>query len=81
LYQLFSEGRNIETTGTLLLLPDLINFFLTGKAVAEYTNATTTQMVNAGIGEWDQDLIKRLQLPVHIMPEIVPAGTDLDRCS
>jgi len=77
LYQLFSEGRNVETATRLLLLPDLINFFLTGKEVAEYTNATTTQMVNAATGRWDHDLIERLKLPAGILPEIVPAGTDL----
>jgi rhamnulokinase len=43
LYQLFSEAGNSENAATLLLLPDLINFMLTGRAVAEYTNATTTR--------------------------------------
>jgi rhamnulokinase len=61
----------------LLLIPDLINLFLTGKAVTEYTNATTTQMVNAETGKWDAELLQRLGLPGNLLAEIVPAGTDL----
>ena len=76
LFQLFSEGESSEKAEKILLLPDLINFFLTGKAVAEYTNATTTQMVNAATGGWDLDLLERLQLSAHILPKIVPAGTN-----
>ncbi|MEP6789608.1 MAG: FGGY-family carbohydrate kinase, partial [Acidobacteriota bacterium] len=60
-------------------LPDLINFFLTGKAAAEYTNATTTQMVNAATGTWDADLLERLKLPARILPSIIPPGTDLGK--
>ncbi len=74
LYQLFSER---QAGSTLLLIPDLINYFLTGKAVTEYTNATTTQMVNARTGVWDEDLIARLGLPRSCLREIVPAGTNL----
>ena len=77
LFQLFSEEENTEKASKLLLVPDLINFFLTGKAVAEFTNATTTQMVNAATGKWDLDLIERLKLPERILPEIVSAGTEL----
>ena len=62
---------------TLLLIPDLINFCLTGKRVAEYTNATTTQMVNPRTGKWDYELLNRLSLPVNVLPEIISAGTNL----
>jgi len=58
----------------LLLIPDLINFFLTGKTVTESTNATTTQMVNAHECKWDRDLLNRLQLPANLLPEIIAAG-------
>jgi rhamnulokinase len=66
-----------QTASRLLLIPDLINFFLTGRAVTEYTNATTTQLVNARTGGWDTELIERLNLPARLLTEIVPAGTDL----
>lgn len=61
----------------LLLIPDLINFFLTGRAVTEYTNATTTQMVNATSGNWDMPMLERLGLPVGLLTEIVPAGSEI----
>lgn len=77
LYQLYSETGERESSFMLLLLPDLINFMLTGKAVTEYTNATTTQMVNAATGSWDADLLDRLDLPSRILQNIVPAGERL----
>jgi len=61
----------------LLLIPDLIHFLMTGKAATEYTNASTTQMVNAGSGIWDHELLASLNLPEHLLAEIIPAGTDL----
>lgn len=79
LYQLFAHAREGLPSGAarLLLIPDLINFMLTGRAACEYTNATTTQLVGALTGGWDGELIGRLGLPGHLLAEIVPAGTDL----
>ena len=79
LFQLYAHAQaGIPQTATqLLLIPDLINCFLTGKAVTEYTNATTTQMVNATSGAWDLQMMERLGLPAHLLTEIVPAGTGI----
>ena len=77
LFQLYSEDGDLERAAKALLLPDLINFFLTGKMAAERTNATTTQMVNASTGNWDRDLIDTLGIPGQILPEIIETGTDL----
>jgi rhamnulokinase len=79
LFQLFAHQREglAARTRRLLLMPDLINFWLTGKSVAEYTNATTTQMVNARTGKWDCELLDRLSLPAGLLPEIIPAGTTI----
>lgn len=60
----------------LLLMPDLIAFTLTRRAVAEYTNATTTQLLDT-TGQWDLALCERLGLPTRLLPEVVAAGTDL----
>jgi rhamnulokinase len=76
LYQLYSdEGRG--DAADLLLLPDLVNYFLTGRKVAEYTNATTMQILNVANSGWDIDLLVRLDLPAGILQKVVPAGTDL----
>ncbi len=61
----------------LLLMPDLVNLRLTGRAVTEYTNATTTQLVGARTRQWDRDLARRLGLPEALLGEIVPPGSDL----
>ncbi|MEQ1603247.1 MAG: rhamnulokinase family protein [Pyrinomonadaceae bacterium] len=76
LYQLHSE-ENLGEAADLLLLPDLLNYFLTGKKISEFTNATTTQFLNAATGDWDRDLLDRLDLRAGILQEIVAAGTDL----
>jgi rhamnulokinase len=79
LFQLHAHSHSgIPKAATrLLLIPDLINCFLTGRAVTEYTNATTTQMVNATSGTWDLQMMERLALPAHLLTEIVPAGSGL----
>jgi rhamnulokinase len=79
LFQLRAHARSglPRDAARLLLMPDLINFFLTGRAVTEYTNATTTQMVGALTGDWDRELLERLGLPFGLLPEVVPAGADL----
>ncbi len=79
IFQLHSHARaGIPANASrLLMIPDIINLFLTGRAVTEYTNATTTQMVNAESGMWDVELLERLYLPLHLLAEIVPAGREL----
>jgi len=61
----------------LLMMPDLVNHRLTGRAVTEYTNATTTQLVDAETRDWDRALAERLELPAHLLGELISAGTDL----
>jgi rhamnulokinase len=79
LFQLFAHAKSgiPAHAAKMLLIPDLINFLLTGRAVTEYTNATTTQMIDAETGDWNYRLIERLELPARLMAEVVPAGADL----
>lgn len=58
---------------TLLQIPDLIRFFLTGEQSSEYTNATTTQCIALATGDWDRALLHRLGLPTEILRPIVRA--------
>jgi rhamnulokinase len=75
LYQLYALKRNgstaLERAETLLLIPDLLRYLLTGEMSSEYTNATTTQFVNIHTGDWDRSLLQRLGLPDHILTPIV----------
>jgi rhamnulokinase len=81
LYQLLSmavEGSPIlEMAETLLMMPDLFNFWLTGVKVSEFSIATTTQFYNPRARSWAEDLLGRMGLPTRILPEIVPSGTVL----
>lgn len=79
LFQLYAHAQAgiPDAAARLLLIPDLINLFLTGRAVTEHTNATTTQMVNARTANWDSTMLECLCLPALLLAEIVPAGTDL----
>jgi rhamnulokinase len=79
LYQLYAACRDtprlIEAATTFGTIPDLINFWLTGEMAAEFTNATTTQFVDARTRTWAVDLLRELDLPTRILPAIVEPGT------
>jgi len=77
LIQLWSERKDLSKASKLLLLPDLINYVLSGTTAAEFTNATTTQMINASTGTWDVYMLEHLGLPSGLLPKIIPAGSDL----
>jgi rhamnulokinase len=59
------------------MLPEFVLYWLSGRRVAEYTNATHTGLVNLKTGDWDTELFKLLGLPLEAAPQIVPTGTVL----
>ena len=81
LYQLLSMVASgspaLDIAETFLTIPDLLNYWLTGQAACEFSNATTTQCHNPRTGDWARDLLGRLEIPDHIFPGIVPSGTNL----
>lgn len=81
LYQMMSlvENRSpqLEIAETFLTVPDLLNYWLTGAKVCEFSNATTTQMLNPLTGDWAIDLLDSIGIPTHIFPQIVQPGTHL----
>ncbi len=62
-----------------LLMPDWLNWSLCGSHVVEFTNATTTQFLHPGRREWSRELLERLSLPTHLLPELIPPGTRLNQ--
>lgn len=74
LYQLTAEHL-LAGADTVLLIPDLLDFWLSGRRMAERTNASTTGLLGVHSGEWDDALIERLGLPRGVFPELVDAGT------
>jgi len=83
LYQLFAAVREtpslLKAARKLISIPDLFHYWLTGNAVCEFTNATTTQLVNPLTRTWARELIDRLELPGHFWSEIVEPGTFLGK--
>jgi rhamnulokinase len=67
----------LASADTLLLVPDLMNFWLCGARTSELTNATTTQCWDPRSGAWATDLLERLDIPSRLLPEVVQPGTRL----
>jgi rhamnulokinase len=80
LYQLAAQrkadDRTLELAENLLMIPDLLHYWLTGRRTAEYTNASTTGALGVDRG-WDTDLLARLDLPAKIFLPPKPPGTVL----
>lgn len=81
IYQLMAlkktEPGQLERAETFLMVPDYFNFLLTGRKVQEYTNATTTQLVNPATKDWDDELIEKLGIKRNIFQEIKMAGCEV----
>ena len=79
IYQLTAlkqEHRSqLENAESLLMIPDWFNYRLTGVKKQEYTNATSTNLVNAAEKVWDLELIERLGLPAKLFGELSMPGT------
>ena len=71
----------LKRADALLLTPDLFNYFLTGVKAAEYSIASTTQLLDAKAGVWSDRVIEALGLPRRIFQEIVPCGTRIGELS
>jgi rhamnulokinase len=79
IYQLAAhvrDGLAADAAG-ILLMPDLCHLFLSGSRSGEYTDASTTQLLNATTRQWDDALFARLDLPRALMPALVDPGSDL----
>ncbi len=69
--------EQIEKAHRLLMVPEYLNFILTGKMANEYTNATTGNLVNARAKDWDWEVIDKLGLPRRIFGKLEMPGTAL----
>jgi len=64
-----------EKADKFLMMPDLFNYFLTGKMYNEYTNASTGQLLDAKKRFWDLDLIQKLGLRTDLFCDMIQPGT------
>jgi rhamnulokinase len=77
LYQLLAERgtARLDAAGTLLFIPDLLAYWLTGERAVEATVASTSQLYDAAAGDWAWPVIERFGLPDHIFTPVVEPGT------
>ena len=78
-YQLSAdrEAGRLEQTTDFLMIPEYLMYRLCGAKSHEYTNATTTGMVNAKTGEYDAEIIDALDLPKHLFHPLQQPGTEI----
>jgi rhamnulokinase len=83
LYQIMSlvekRASVLSITKTFLTPPDLLNFWLTGSKLCEFSSATTTQLYNPVKNDWARSLINKLEIPENIFPEVVQPGTKIGK--
>ena len=81
LYQLYAMAAErdpqLEAAQTFLMIPDLLHYWLTGRAAGEYTNATSTQCFDCRQNSWATDMLTQLGIPTALLPEVVLPGTTL----
>jgi rhamnulokinase len=81
IYQLFEHVRqakeDIDRATTLMMVPDYLNFLLSGKKTIEYTNATSTQLLDAVSCDWDEDLLTLVGVKKELFETVTQPGTIL----
>ena len=79
IFQLYAQTREEDSTlaeaDALLFMPDLLSWMLTGKKVCEYTDASTSGMMDQESRQFDMQLLDRLGIPTGMLLPIVPSGT------
>ncbi|HEX5108093.1 MAG TPA: rhamnulokinase family protein [Vicinamibacterales bacterium] len=83
LFQLHAASQQepgvLDRAARLVTIPDLMHYWMTGRAACEFTNATTTQCVDASTRKWAASLIDRMALPARLFGPIIEAGTTIGR--
>ncbi len=78
IYQLLAmvqgNDRKLQLADTLLLMPDLIAYMLTGEKVSEFTEVTTTQLYSYDKKNWNEGILEKLNIPRHLFTRIVQPG-------
>ncbi len=74
-------SSQLEIAKSLLFIPDLLHFWLCGVKKSEYTIASTSQMLGANERFWDEDLLRRFEIPTQFLCDLVPPGSILGSVS
>jgi rhamnulokinase len=80
IYQLFEEDRELlKKTDKIMMIPDYLGYCLTGKAVTEITNASTTQLLNASTGNLDPELLEAVSVQEQQFAPLTEPGCELGK--
>ncbi|MDL2205569.1 rhamnulokinase [Eubacteriales bacterium OttesenSCG-928-N13] len=78
LYQLLAMIREddpqLKIADKLLMMPDLLSYFLTGEMATEYTIASTSQLIDPGTRDWSDEILDAFGIPRHLMTKIQQPG-------
>ncbi len=81
LYQLMAmrlaNSPHLQSARSFLMMPDLLNFWLTGRKAVEFSIATTSQCYDPVAGDWARPMLEKLGIPTHFLGEIVQPCTKL----
>lgn len=69
-----ADSPLLREADRLLMIPDLLRYFLTGEQLNEFSSATTTQLYNPSTGGWDGELIAKIGLPPSLFGTIADPG-------
>ncbi|APW61745.1 rhamnulokinase [Paludisphaera borealis] len=67
----------LDSAETLLMMPDLLGWLLTGERAGERTDSSTTQLLDPRTGEWSDEICRALDLPRNILPRLIDPGSEL----
>ncbi len=81
IYQLYEDKKSgkLDNATDYLMIPEYLTYLLTGVKAHEYTNATTTGLLNVKTGDFDEEIIEKLGLPKRIFSKPQPTGSFVGR--
>lgn len=79
LAMVLADSPQLRIAETLLMMPDLFNYWLTGEKVSEFTIASTSQMYDPRARTWARGLLQELGIPNAFLPTIIPPATVLGK--
>ncbi len=69
-----NDSDTLSRAKTMLFMPDLFAYFLTGAKRAEYTIASTSQLLDPKTGNWAKEMLAELHIPTDMLPQMIETG-------
>lgn len=72
-----NDSPSLKIADKLLMVPDIINYWLTGQVLSEFTEATTSQMLDVRRGTWSSEISQAMGFPASLFPPVIKSGAVL----